>query len=172
VEPAIHELDNVDTMVGKALGMRHSERVIPSGVSNVAMPVVPVYGTQRIRNNLAFDSVTGAAGDMFGITPLAVPDDMVRAVIAAQISHNDTATTHSGQFGMQWNRAGGFLTTIALVPNRVLNAFEVSHLGPADRLYMPPGAVLYFQYLTMNGARMVTLQYAFVDIPIGATFPP
>jgi len=171
MEPTFLPFQNQSTMVGGALGVDDTARLIPSMISSAAIPIVQAFATQPLDQNLAFDSVVGDAGATDVETPIKTPDGFCRFMIAVELSHNDT-TSQVAQFGIRWDRSGGSTTSIALVSAALLPTLYVLALPRAERVILPPNGRIYGSLLALTGGRLLTLKIAYVDVPLGGTFPP
>ena len=175
MEPQIVNYDLPENKLGKYLRTR-GDFGMPAMIQNVAVPTVPIWGTQALDDGmLEFDSVVGAVGVTDIETPNQVPEGFVRRIMAAEGSHADAITVAPGnswQMGIRWTRPAGGATSIALIGNSFTEASEVRSLQYNTIVHLPPTGRMYLNLLTIAASRSATLKYCFVDIPIGGTFPP
>ncbi len=142
----------------------------PRVLSEIAQPTIDTFGWDRLAPDGIPDDIN-AQGTLAADVVLlaAVPDDIMRYVIFASMSHNDPV-------------AGGLELSMCV---RLINALEIGIGRPIQVLANPtrtgidrnvllsPGQVLLARSVPAPAAgTRLFIRYHFVDIPAGEYIPP
>jgi len=153
--------------------LRDSLRVIdkttlPGEILGEIRPTIDTFGWERLGGPLQEESSTAGLGSN-GVILSAVPEGIMRYVVFASCSHNDTVSTLN--MSLQVRHPTG-PTDFGISPGVVIDAQPV-RLGLDRRILLAPGQQLAaFSRPAPGGAFALTVRMLFIDIPVGEYIPP
>lgn len=153
--------------------LRDSLRVIdkttlPGEILGEIRPTLDTFGWERLGGPLQLESNTSGLGSNGNVlTP--VPEGIMRYVVYASCSHNDTVSSLT--LSLQVRHPVG-PTDFGIAPAIDILQAPV-RLGLDRRILLAPGQQLAcFSTPAPGGAFALTVRMLFIDIPVGEYIPP